>query len=159
MIAVMSKVPAEWDKVVSDPARAVAAVEEVLRFKSAATSLARVTTEDMELFGLKLAKGTQIVGSLWSANRDKAAFPNPDAFDPDENKSGVQIAFGHGVHHCLGAALARAELQEALTVLAQRIECPRVLDGATFLPPVGINGPVTLPIEFTARTVRSDQMR
>jgi cytochrome P450 len=159
MIAVMSKVPAEWDKVASDPARAVAAVEEVLRFKSAATSLARVTTEDVELFGLKLAKGTQIVGSLWSANRDKAAFPNPDAFDPDQNKRGVQIAFGHGAHHCLGAALARAELQEALTVLAQRIECPRVLDGATFLPPVGINGPVTLPIEFTARPVRSNETR
>jgi cytochrome P450 len=153
MIAVLSRAPGEWDKVRADPARAASVVEEVLRFRSAATSAARVTTEDMELFGETLPKGTQIVGSLWSANRDKDEFPNPDAFDPDANRKGVQIAFGHGVHHCLGAALARAELQEALVALTERIECPKLEEGASFLPPVGINGPLTLPIAFTPRKV------
>lgn len=151
MIAVLSRAPAEWGKVRADPTRAASAVEEVLRFRSAATSAARVTTEDMELFGEKLPKGTQVVGSLWSANRDKDEFPNPDVFDPDTNRKGVQIAFGHGVHHCLGAALARAELQEALVALTARIDCPTLEEGASFLPPVGINGPLTLPIAFTAR--------
>jgi cytochrome P450 len=151
MIIALSQAPAEWDKVRADPTRAAAVIEEVLRFRSTATSAARVATEDMELFGATLPKGTQIVASLWSANRDKDEFPNPDAFDPDVNRSGVQIAFGHGAHHCLGAALARAELQEALVVLTERIECPKLEEGASFLPPVGINGPVVLPIAFTAR--------
>jgi cytochrome P450 len=153
MIAVLSRAPGEWDKVRADPARAASVVEEVLRFRSAATSAARVTTEDMVLFGETLPKGTQIVGSLWSANRDKDEFPNPDAFDPDANRKGVQIAFGHGAHHCLGAALARAELQEALVALTARIDCPTLEEGASFLPPVGINGPLTLPIAFTPRKV------
>jgi cytochrome P450 len=153
MITVLSSVPAEWDKVRAEPTRSAAVIEEVLRFKSTATSIARVATEDMELFGEKIAKGTQVVGSLWSANRDKAEFPNAEAFDPDQNRSGVQIAFGHGAHHCLGAALARAELQEALVALTERLECPSLDDGASFLPPVGINGPVSLPITFTLRKV------
>jgi cytochrome P450 len=151
MIVALSQAPAEWDKVRADPTRAPAVVEEVLRFRSTATSVARVASEDMELFGAKLPKGTQVVGSLWSANRDADEFPNPDAFDPEQNRSGVQIAFGHGAHHCLGAALARAELQEALVALTERIECPKLEEGSSFLPPVGINGPVVLPIAFTAR--------
>jgi cytochrome P450 len=152
MVVVLSAVPTEWDKVAAEPGRAPSAVEEVLRFRSAATSVARVTAEDMELFGVKLAKSTQVVGSLWSANRDKDVFRAPDVFDPEQNKSGVQIAFGHGAHHCLGAALARAELQEALVALSERLECPKVEEGASFLPPVGINGPTSLPIAFAART-------
>lgn len=151
MILVLSGVPAEWDSVSKAPGRAPLVVEEVLRFRSAATSVARVTTDDMELFGTKLAKDTQIVGSLWSANRDKDVFAAPDAFDPEKNRSGVQIAFGHGAHHCLGAALARAELQEALVALTERLECPKVEAGASFLPPVGINGPTALPIAFAPR--------
>jgi cytochrome P450 len=152
MLLVLSEVPAEWDKVCRDPVRSPLVVEEVLRFRSAATSAARVATEDIELFGVKFAKGTQLVGSLWSANRDKDVFAAADAFDPERNRSGVQIAFGHGAHHCLGAALARAELQEALIALAGRLECPKIEEGASFLPPVGINGPTGLPIAFALRS-------
>lgn len=157
MVAVLSEVPAQWAAVRADPSRAALVIEEVLRFRSAATSIARVLREDLDLFGVKLAKGTQLVGSLWSANRDAVEFPNPDAFDPEKNRSGVHIAFGHGVHHCLGAALARAELREALVALTERLECPTLLPGATFLPPVGINGPTTLPIAFSRRTGRASE--
>jgi cytochrome P450 len=60
-------------------------------------------------------------------------------------------AFGHGPHHCIGANLARAELQEALRALAGRLTCPVIGDEVTWRPPVGITGPDTLPITFDRR--------
>jgi len=151
MVAVLSEVPAEWDRICAEPQRARDVIEEVLRFRSAATSVSRMTDEPIELFGTKIAAGTQLLGSLWSANRDRAAFARPDAFDVEANRSGVQIAFGQGAHHCLGAALARAELREALIALSARLHCPRLLPGATYLPALGITGPMTLPIAFEPR--------
>jgi cytochrome P450 len=111
----------------------------------------RLALEDVELFGKKIPAGSSVVASLWSANRDARQFERPDAFDVDANADGVQLAFGSGPHHCLGAALARAELQESLRVLSRRMTCPRVLDGSEWLPPVGINGPTRLPIAFERR--------
>lgn len=151
LISVVSEAPAEWDRVASDPSRARAVVEEVLRFRSAVTSLGRMATEDVELFGMQIPTGTSVVGSLWAANRDPAEFPVPHGFDVDANAGGSHVAFGQGPHHCLGAALARAELQESLISLTRRLECPRLEPGATFLPPFGITGPLTLPISYRAR--------
>jgi cytochrome P450 len=151
MISILTHAPAEWDKVAKEPARARAVIEEVLRFRSAATSLGRFAMEDVELFGIKFPAGTSIVGSLWAANRDPAEFPAPHEFDVDANEGRSHMAFGQGPHHCLGAALARAELQESLIALTSRLERPLLEDGATFLPPFGITGPLTLPISYRAR--------
>ena len=152
LVTVLSEAPEEWDRVAREPARARDVVEEVLRFRSTVTSIGRLALEDIELFGTKIPEGSTLVTSLWSANRDPAAFAAPDVFATDANRGGAQIAFGQGAHHCLGAALARAELQESLVALATRLHCPKLEPGATFLPPVGINGPTTLPISFAART-------
>lgn len=151
MIAVLSEVPHEWDRVAQEPERARDVIEEVLRFRSTATSFGRLALEDIELFGAKIPKGTSVVASIWSANRDASVFPKPDVFAVDENRAGAQLAFGQGAHHCLGAALARAELQESLVALTQRMQCPTLEAGAEFLPPIGINGPTKLPIAFTPR--------
>ena len=151
MVALLAKAPADWDRVHAEPDHARDVVEEVLRFRAAATSIGRTAAEDIEYRGVSIAAGTRVVASIWAANRDPVAFPNPDHFDVAANRGSPQIAFGHGAHHCLGAALARAELQESLIALSALITCPRVLDGATFLPPIGINGPITLPIAFERR--------
>lgn len=100
---------------------------------------------------MRIAADSTVIASLWSANRDAAEFPRPDEIAVDENRVGVQVAFGQGAHHCLGAALARAELQESLIALARRMHCPKLEPGAEFLPPIGIKGPTKLPISFTAR--------
>jgi cytochrome P450 len=152
LVAVLSEAPAEWERVFREPARAKDVVEEVLRFRSTVTSIGRLALEDVELFGTRVEKGSLIVASLWSANRDKEVFADPDTFGTDAHRGGPQIAFGQGAHHCLGAALARAELQEALVALSARLKCPKLEPGATFLPPVGINGPTALPISFTVRS-------
>jgi len=151
MVAVLSEVPEEWDRVAREPARAANVIEEVLRFRSTATSIGRLALEDVEIGGVRIAADSTVIASLWSANRDAAEFPRPDEIAVDENRAGVQVAFGQGAHHCLGAALARAELQESLVALAQRMHCPKLEPGAEFLPPIGINGPTRLPISFTAR--------
>jgi cytochrome P450 len=152
MITILSEVPAEWDRVAAQPERAPALIEEVLRFRSTATSIGRKAVADLEIEGAKIPAGALVMGSLWGANTDPAAFAEPNRLSVEANDKNPQLAFGHGPHHCLGAALARAELQEALIALSARITCPRVEDGATFLPPLGINGPLTLPIAFSSRS-------
>lgn len=151
MIKVLSQHPAEWDRVSQQPERARDTVEEVLRFRSTATGFGRLALEDLDLFGEHIPAGTALNASIWSANRDEREFPRPAEFAVDDNRAGVQLAFGQGAHHCLGAALARAELQESLIALSQRMTCPKLEEGAVFLPPLGINGPTTLPISYTAR--------
>jgi cytochrome P450 len=151
MITVLADAADEWERVANEPARARDVIEEVLRFRSTATSFGRLALEDVEIGGERIAAGTSVLASIWSANRDAAEFPKPDQLAVDENRVGVQVAFGQGAHHCLGAALARAELQESLIALTQRMRCPRVLEGSEFLPPIGINGPVLLPIAIEPR--------
>jgi cytochrome P450 len=151
MMKVLSEVPKEWDRVAEEPARARDVIEELLRFSPTATGFGRMALEDVELFGVRFPAGSTVSGSIWSANRDAEEFARPDEFAVDENREGVQLAFGQGVHHCLGAALARAELQESLIALSARMHCPRLEPGAVFLPPLGINGPTVLPISFTPR--------
>jgi cytochrome P450 len=151
MIALLAGAPALWDEIAEDPGRASPVVEEVLRLRSAATSVIRLALEDVEIAGHRIVAGSTVVVSLWSANRDKDEFPRPGEIDPSANGTGVPVAFGHGAHHCLGAALARAELQESLIALTERLECPKLEDGAAYAPPVGITGPVTLPIAVRAR--------
>ena len=151
MIALLAGAPALWNDVGREPARAAAVVEEILRLRSAVTSIFRLALADVEIAGHRIAAGSTLFASLWSANRDRSEFPRPSEIDPDANSVGVQLAFGHGAHHCLGAALARAELQESLIALTERLECPSLGEGATFAPPGGITGPLTLPIAVRDR--------
>ena len=151
MIAVLSARADLWDAVADGGLAAADLVEEVLRFRSAATGVGRRVDTVVEHRGERLEPGTQVLLSLWSADHDEAVYPSPDAVDPARNAEVPHMAFGHGAHHCLGAALARAELCEALVALTSGITCPAIGDGAVWKPPVGINGPERLPITFTPR--------
>ena len=99
-----------------------AAVEELLRYVplGAASSFARYATEDLELGGVQIRAGEPVLGSLSSANRDGDIFDDPDLVDVTR-ESNPHIGFGHGVHHCVGAQLARMELQVALGTLLARL--------------------------------------
>jgi cytochrome P450 len=150
-IAVLSERADVWDGVAAGSIEASAVVDEVLRYRSAATGVGRTVVETVEREGEKLEPGERLVLSLWGADHDPAAFSTPERVDVAHNGQAPHVAFGHGAHFCLGASLARAEIEEALAVLATRIECPRLDDGATWSPPIGINGPATLPISFAKR--------
>lgn len=108
--------PDQRARVLADPALVPAAVEETLRFDTSTQALARVLTRDVELHGTTLPAGAKGLLLFGSANRDERRWHDPDTFDVHRDPAG-HLAFGHGIHHCLGAALARLESRVALDVL------------------------------------------
>jgi hypothetical protein len=152
MMALLAPRRDVWDAVAKGELTVEDVVEEVLRIRGAATTVGRtVADEPVDVGGEHLQPGTRVMLSLWSANHDEAAFPHPDELAPKANAENPHLSFGHGPHYCLGAALARAELQEGLRALTARLECPSVGADATWKPPMGINGPESLPITFARR--------
>lgn len=142
--------PDQWAALRADPQRLVPrAVEEVLRFEPITPFTARLLVEDVEYDGVTFPQGTVLLVCAFSANRDPEAFAHPQAFDlMGEAKPARVLTFGAGVHYCVGANLARAELQEALAFLAARVTTLR-LDGEPQLQSVsGIYGTDALPIAF-----------
>jgi cytochrome P450 len=141
--------PSQWALLRERPELAGPAVEEVMRFRGAVGVAPRIVAEDLEIDGYSLPAGTILSLSTSSANHDPAAFVDPDSFDITVPRE-PQLTFGGGPHYCLGANLARAEMQEALPFLAAAM--PGIaLDGEpTWRPPFGIFGPETLPLRFTA---------
>lgn len=96
-----------------------AAIEEVLRFRSAFPRLARITTTDTEIGGLAVPAGHLVIPWIAAANRDAARFPEPDRFDIHRTST-RHLAFGHGIHFRIGAPLARLETKIALDILLER---------------------------------------
>jgi cytochrome P450 len=132
----------------ADPSRIGGAVEETLRFDTSTQALARELTRDIELHGVTLPAGAKGLLLFGSANRDERRWNEPDRFDIGRNPAG-HLAFGHGVHHCLGAPLARLETRVALEVLVpvlgeytvDRCDAVRVHSG-------NVRGFTNLPIEL-----------
>ncbi|MFI1395445.1 cytochrome P450 [Streptomyces sp. NPDC020681] len=103
-----------------DPQELATLVEELLRFNPIGDGgPLRVTTAEIEVAGRTVPAGSAVIGAICSANRDERRFPDPERFDP-ARRDAPHLAFGHGPHYCLGAPLARAELQIALAALARR---------------------------------------
>jgi cytochrome P450 len=111
--------PDQWSRLLDDPGLAGAAVEEGLRYCGPVQGLFRQTTAPVVLGGVELPAGANVYVSFAAANRDGSVFDEPDRFRLDRD-AGAQVAFGHGIHFCLGAQLARMEARLALTALAQR---------------------------------------
>ena len=97
----------------------VRATEEALRHDSPVKSLQRIATEDVEIRGKQIKKDDRIRWFISSANRDPNKFENPDTMDITRWPN-PHVAFGSGVHHCLGATIARVEGQEVFKALAER---------------------------------------
>lgn len=95
-------------------------VEELLRLQDEEIGIQRIAQSDVDLCGVRITMGETVIASRVGANRDPEEFANPDAFGTDTERS-PHLAFGHGIHHCLGAALARMELAVALGTLLTRI--------------------------------------
>ena len=151
MVVAVAQSPDLWDAVAAGTVAATDVVEEVLRFRSAVTGIGRRVTEPVDVDGERLEPGTSLFLSIWSADHDDSVFPRADVLDVQAHRDTPHLAFGHGAHFCLGAALARAELQEALIALTARITRPVIGADTQWKPPIGINGPDRLPLTFTAR--------
>ncbi|MDX2931454.1 cytochrome P450 [Streptomyces ipomoeae] len=126
------------------------AVEELLRHLTVAhTGLRRIATEDVEVAGVRIRAGEGVVVAIHAANRDPAAFPDPDELDVRRNAAG-HLAFGHGLHQCIGQSLARAELQTGLPTLFDRLPNLRLTARPedSMLVMNSINGVRALPVEW-----------
>ena len=140
--------PDQWTLLGTRPELAAPAVEEVMRFAGAVDSAPRMVAEDFELDGYVLTAGTLLFLSTAAANYDPAAYDSPRTFDITADRQ-PQLTFGGGPHYCLGAHLARAEMQEAFPVLAQAMPGLELDGEPVWRPPSGIFGPDHLPIRFT----------
>jgi cytochrome P450 len=142
----------------ADPARVPRAVEEVLRFDGPVNpGLTRYALEDLEIGGVRIPRGEVVLLSIAAADRDPARFPDPDRFDVTNGAPG-HLAFGHGVHFCLGAPLARLEGQIAFTALLERLPdlALAVPEDALQWSAGGVlRGVRELPVTFTPTPVRA----
>jgi cytochrome P450 len=136
---------------VLDPALAPKAIEEILRLESPAQGLFRVTTRDVELGGTTLPAGARVMAHFASANRDECVFADPDDYCPERGDIGKHLAFGKGIHFCIGAPLGRLELRVALPMLLRRLPGLRPgRDGSVRERVFFARGFASLPVEWDA---------
>lgn len=152
-IALFAEHPEQWKLLAEQPELAGKAVEETMRYFGAVRATGRFASEDIEYKGVLFPKGTLVTPSLSIANRDETVFNDANIFDITREPAGQpQMTFGSGIHYCLGAALARAEQQEALPIMAQRMKNLRIDGAVTWKPStVAIFGPENMPISFDAQ--------
>jgi cytochrome P450 len=146
-VRLLAEHPEQWELLRSDPrGLASAAVDEALRYEPITPFTARILTGEVEYRGVRFPAGTIVLVSAWHAHRDGSA---SDAFDITADRGLDRLlTFGAGIHYCVGANLARAEMQEGLAFLAERVSS-LALDGEPeFGTPSGIYGLEKLPLRF-----------
>jgi cytochrome P450 len=112
-VVLFARNPDEWRKVLDDPSRIPNALEEVLRYLPPSQYQGRFSIRDSELHDVKIPAGVPVLLLTGAATRDEREFEEPDRFDVDRTP-GMALGFGHGIHTCLGAALARLESRIAI---------------------------------------------
>jgi cytochrome P450 len=137
----------QWDRLVEQPERARSAVEEILRFDSPVQLVERIALEDTAFGEKTVPKGSIMGVMLGAANRDASRFTDPDKLDIGRDDAPL-VAFGGGVHFCLGAPLARLEAQMALEALARRMPGLQVHEQPQWRPSLVIRGLESLPVRL-----------
>jgi cytochrome P450 len=139
--------PDLWKASAGDPQLVAAEVEETLRLDAPVQGMFRRAVEEVTVAGVTIPAGAQVFVLFASANRDEAEFDHPDVFDPARAGKEQHLAFGRGIHFCLGAALARMEAQTAIRMLGNRMPALRLEDGfrVPYQPNLLHRGPSVLP--------------
>ncbi len=150
MFSFLAQNPDHRRQLVEDPSVIPNAIEELLRWETPVMSIARVAVSDTELGGCPVHAGDQVMVMIGSANTDEAEFPDADEvrFDREVNR---HIAFGGGIHRCLGSHLARLELRVALREWHKRIPDYEIEPDHTLVYTAGIRSIDYFPMRFTAR--------
>jgi cytochrome P450 len=142
----LARHPDQWELLAADPALVPRAVEESLRWEATVDGVLRECVEDVELDGVTFPAGTVLMLGTQAANRDPVAHACPHAFDVTRQRHEPVLAFGSGAHHCPGASLARAELEEAVRVLVERWTGVELAGPVTWRPGSGLIGPAELRV-------------
>ncbi|MEO5727331.1 MAG: cytochrome P450, partial [Byssovorax sp.] len=131
----------------AEPAAIPRFVEETLRFDAPVHGTMRLTLADADVGGVRIPAGALVLLLVASANRDESQFERPDQFDIDRTPR-TNLAFGHGIHFCIGAALARTEARIALEELILQIRGVRVTRAPTWNMSMTVRGPLSCHMEF-----------
>lgn len=140
-------VPEELERWRRDPTLSRRAVEELLRFDSPAQVNVRRALSDTEIDGMVLPEGRLVLTLVGAANRDPSRFSEPDRLDLGRDE-GPHLAFGFGIHHCLGAPLARLEAEEAFVRLLSRFPVIEMAGEARWRPSISLRGLESLPVRL-----------
>lgn len=148
--------PDQYELVRNDPSAEMISrlVEEVLRYSSPSSNMFRRTTRDVELHGVTIPENSVCFARFASANQDEEQFADAMTFNIMRDNLKDHVAFGKGVHHCLGAALARREMNGGFKVIFERLENFRLQPGAgepAFSPNALLHGLIGLPLAFDVR--------
>jgi cytochrome P450 len=148
MLALLDR-PDLWQQITVDPALASAAVEEALRFDGPGQGLLRIATADITIGDSTIPAGARVLPLIGSANRDRRHWDDPDEFRLDR-KPNEHIAFGSGIHFCIGNALARIESRAAIEMLARRLPHLARAGSPTRIASPVLRGLRSLPVVVTA---------
>ncbi|MGH9305629.1 MAG: cytochrome P450, partial [Acidimicrobiales bacterium] len=141
----------QWERLVAESGLVNSAVEEVLRFDPPVQFDGRQATADIEIGGVVIPEGHFVLLVLGAANRDPAVFHDGFVFDISRAEARHHLSFGFGIHHCLGAPLARMEAQVALSSLAQRAPSMTLMsDEVTYRENFILRGLETLPLALVS---------
>ncbi len=152
MMRLLGEHPDQWQMLKDDPSRIDKVVEETLRMSTPTQGMWRVVTRDVTLGGVDLKAGSRIVIVFSSANRDENLYSDPDEFDPDRENLRLHLAFGKGIHFCLGANLSRLEGQVFLQEITKRLQSFTLSDTNEYryFPSFMLRGLTSLDIDFVA---------
>ncbi len=140
-----------WAEICADRSLVKQALEEVLRFNSSQVSWRRLTTRDTTVAGIDVPAGTTVFLNFAAAHREPSQFERPDEFDIHREDAHRHIAFGKGVHHCLGAQFTRFEVAVVLEVLAERLPSLRLVEqDYSYYPNITFRGPNELWVDWDA---------
>ena len=138
--------PDERERLKADPTLAAPAVEECLRWRAPAQYQGRFSLRERELHGVTIPAGQPVLVVIGAANRDERAYADPDRFDITR-EGPLGISFGHGIHFCIGAHLARLEGRTAFNELYRRWPDLQVdLDGVQYVHMANVAGPSSVPV-------------
>ena len=145
--------PDQYKMIQDDPKLIPNAVEEVLRLSSGSSGIWRVMHREAELGGVTLPKGAMVMMRYHAANRDPKQFEDPNAFRVDRKNARTHLAFGKGIHMCVGNMLSRKEMTVSFQEIARRMDDIRIADGAelAYPPNMMLRGLTGLPLTFTKR--------
>ncbi|MCU1498203.1 MAG: hypothetical protein JWM47_2156 [Acidimicrobiales bacterium] len=148
-VQLLAEHPDEWAHVRADRAWIGPVVDEVLRFRPRVTTGNRTTEEDVELLGLQIPAGSWVFSSVIAAQRDPGVYDRPHEFLPGRSEPPSHLLFGLGPHYCIGAALARLELEVAIDVMASRWSAIELAGTPVQLRNWALDGLIELPLAPT----------
>ena len=146
----LSKNPDQWDKLRSNPALIPNMVSEIIRWQTPLAHMRRTALEDFELNGKQIRKGDRVVMWYVSGNRDESLFEDPNAFRIDRKNARQHMAFGFGIHRCVGNRLADLQLRILWEEITKRFDRIEVLEEPERLPNAFVKGYTRMMVKIPA---------